>query len=267
MQIAVVDDRSPNGRSREIVERLAPARVEFFEQPRNVGLAGNWNTGIERARGEWVHIFHQDDLLMPGFYEKLGAAESGGPAVGAAFCRHSVIDAEGQTTLTSDPERPEPGVIAGWDALIVRGQRVRCPAIVVRRSTYERVGGFRTDLVFALDWEMWIRIAFAFEVWYEPEILASHREHDDNETHRLAGLDAQLPDIKKALRLVRDGASGPRRRMALESLYGYLVGYGWLSFNRGDRPGALRRGVEAARLIPLRADAWRMMALAATRRV
>ena len=37
--------------------------------------------------------------------------------------------------------------------------RVRSPGIVVRRSAYEQVGGFRTDLPHAADWEMWTRLA------------------------------------------------------------------------------------------------------------
>ena len=35
---------------------------------RTNGLAGIWNRCIERARGEWVHILHQDDIVLPGFY-------------------------------------------------------------------------------------------------------------------------------------------------------------------------------------------------------
>jgi hypothetical protein len=39
--------------------------------------------------------------------------------------------------------------------MIAQRQRVQCPAAVVARSTYESVGGYRTDLRLALDWEMW----------------------------------------------------------------------------------------------------------------
>lgn len=72
MQIEVIDDASPNGAPTEFIRKLAGKRVTVHCEPRNLELAGIWNRCIERARGEWVHILHQDDLVYPGFYEQLG---------------------------------------------------------------------------------------------------------------------------------------------------------------------------------------------------
>ncbi len=86
MQIEVVDDCSPSVDVKKMVESIAGERVAFSQTPKNSGLAGCWNTCIERARGEWVHILHQDDIVQPGFYAALrkGTDDS---KVGAAFCR------------------------------------------------------------------------------------------------------------------------------------------------------------------------------------
>jgi glycosyltransferase involved in cell wall biosynthesis len=89
MQIAVVDDCSPSGVAAQIVDRVAPGRVEFHRQPSNVGLAANWNGCIERARGHWIHLLHQDDVVLARFYERLGRAGRECPDAGAAFCRQS----------------------------------------------------------------------------------------------------------------------------------------------------------------------------------
>ncbi len=56
----------------KMVRDLAGNRVNFSQTPENRGLAGCWNACIERARGEWVHILHQDDYVLPGFYEEVG---------------------------------------------------------------------------------------------------------------------------------------------------------------------------------------------------
>ena len=37
-------------------------------------------SAIERARGEWVHLLNDDDLVLPGFYAKLRAGLEGQPA-------------------------------------------------------------------------------------------------------------------------------------------------------------------------------------------
>jgi glycosyltransferase involved in cell wall biosynthesis len=211
MQIAVVDDRSPNGRSREIVEKLAPDRVEFHEQPSNVGLAGNWNSCIEKSRGHWVHILHQDDLVVLGFYERMERPARERPDVGAAFCRYAYIDGSGDRVGLAAAESETPGVLEGWADLIAVGQRIECPSIVVKRAVYENLGGFRDDLCYALDWEMWVRIAFRYPVWHEPEILACWRRHDASESKRLEGLNLQLPDFDKALTVFHGFAPEAKR--------------------------------------------------------
>lgn len=202
MQIAVVDDCSPNGEARRIVERVAPGRVEFLPQPRNVGLAGNWNGAIRMARGRWVHLLHQDDWIFPGFYEKLGRAEAACPDAQAAFCRHLFIDGDGHWLRISDLEQREPGVLDGWQRAISQSQRIQCASIVVRREFYERYGGYRADLCSALDWEMWNRIAAHGPVWYEPAVLACWRTHPANESSRLSRTGADMRDLFRTIDII-----------------------------------------------------------------
>jgi glycosyltransferase involved in cell wall biosynthesis len=201
MQIAVVDDCSTTRRHEDVARALAPDRIELVRQPQNRGLAGNWNTCLEQSRGHWVHILHQDDLVLPGFYERLARAGEHAE-VGAAFCRHSIIDADGRELIRKPLERPTSGVLDDWLATIAQAQHVQCASIVVRRAVYERIGGFRDELHFALDWEMWVRISAACPVWYEPELLALYRLHENSQTNCLSRQSAIIPDMLKAIRIV-----------------------------------------------------------------
>ena len=85
-----------------------------------------------------------------------------------------------------------------------------------RRSGDEAVGGFRTDLHHAADWDMWVRLALHGPVWFEDRVLARYRIHESQDTaarvhdasnigERVAALDliaAQLPpgERRRALR-------------------------------------------------------------------
>jgi hypothetical protein len=178
--------------------------VEYHRNAANLRLAGNWNRSIGLARGRWVHLMHQDDLVGPGFYQAMARADEAGPDVGAAFCRHAFIDAQGLTTHVSEPEQDWSGRLGDALARISRSQIVQCPSIVVRRAAYESLGGFRPDLKYALDWEMWVRIAGAYAFWYEPETLASYRTHQGNESARLRRDDAVADDILRTIAIVRE---------------------------------------------------------------
>ena len=63
MQIEVVDDISKDGDVAALVERVGKGRVQFYQQPVNVGNVRNFETCINRARGHYVHLLHGDDYV------------------------------------------------------------------------------------------------------------------------------------------------------------------------------------------------------------
>lgn len=200
MQIEVVDDCSPKVDVVALVRKIAGDRVKVSQTPGNLGLAGCWNTCIERARGEWVHILHQDDLVFPGFYRQLGDGIMASPEVGAAFCRHAFVAADNHWVNQSPLEQPAAGVLKNFNQLLARGCVLQCPSIVVKRSAYEKLGGYSLELKYALDWEMWLRIAAQYSVWYEPTILACYRTHGGSETGKLVQTGQNLREISCLLK-------------------------------------------------------------------
>ena len=84
---------------------------------------------------------------------------------------------------------------------IAETQRIQCPAAVVKREVYERLGGFRSELRYALDWEMWVRIAARYDVWYEPAVLAHYRRHRSAESARLEASGRINVDLMNAIEL------------------------------------------------------------------
>lgn len=177
MQIEVVDDCSTVGDAEAIVREIGKGRVSFYRRPYNVGQAGNWNTCIQRARGHWVHILHDDDTILPGFYSRLRSALEKESSVGAAFCRHIYMDEEGHWQYLSVLEMPVSGILPDWIERVSPGV-IQTPAVVVKRSVYEKLGGVCPELKYMLDLEMWMRIALHYPWWYEPQPLACYRSQN-----------------------------------------------------------------------------------------
>lgn len=202
MQIMVVDDTRQPGFTAAIVRSVDPhGRIEVVENERRLGIAGNWNRAIAHARGDLVHLLHQDDYVLPGFYERIDRGFRRSPAAGMALCRSRIIDGRERHVRVNSRLRLTSGLISNWLPQIAVRQRVQTPAVVVRRETYEAVGGFHTDLCQALDWEMWVRIAARFAVWYEPRTLAVYRRHGKNESARLLARNEVWPDLARAIRM------------------------------------------------------------------
>jgi hypothetical protein len=200
MQIGVIDDCSDNDTAFEVTHRVGAGRVTFHRESENRGLANSWSRCIERARGHWVHILHQDDIVLPGFYDRMrkGAEDS---KAGAIFCRHAVMNSQGHWLQLSELHRESPGLLDDWHAKITAQQLIQCAAIAVRRRVYEQLGGFLPHLRFVADWEMWQRIASQFPVCFEPSILACYRVHGSSATSRLRLDAADVRDVRKMIDL------------------------------------------------------------------
>jgi hypothetical protein len=201
MEIALIDDCSVAVDPRECVPRSARERVAWFRHERHVGIGPNWNTCIQRARGHWVHLLHQDDLVRRDFYDRLRTGIESAPSAGAAFCRDVLIDAGGQPIGAQRLIRATPGIVDDWVEHVFVGLDLRASALVVKRAAYEALGGFRLDLPYALDWDMWKRVAAAYPLWYEPEPLACYRRHPASATFTFTRSGANIAEIGRSIAL------------------------------------------------------------------
>jgi glycosyltransferase involved in cell wall biosynthesis len=176
MQIEVVDDHSTQDDPATVVEEVGHGRVAFYRQPTNLGHTRNFETCLRRSRGMLVHLLHGDDCVRDGFYRAMEHAFGEHPEIGAAFCRYIAIDEEGRWLSTAPLEQPASGVLPNWLETIAVGQRLQAPCMTVRREVYERLGGFDDRIrYYGEDWEMWVRIAAHYPVWYQAEPLALYR--------------------------------------------------------------------------------------------
>ncbi len=202
MQIEVVDDASTLDDPESVVRQVAGNRVTFVRQPANVGHIRNFATCLQRARGHYVHLLHGDDFVLPGFYEAMQRGFESDPAVGAAFCRWMMVDEQSQRLSVVEPLQSGAGPLPDAAARLAEEQRIVTPSIAVRRTAYERLGGFDDRLRCAEDWEMWVRIAASHAVWYEPATLAAYRTHQDSNTGRHFRLAGELDYTRKAISML-----------------------------------------------------------------
>ncbi len=201
VQIEIVDDCSTRIDVQQLIAEMGWDQVTYSRQPHNLGLIDNWNDCIARSRGKWVHLLHQDDKVLPGFYQSLYSALSQDAyrSVGAAFCQHYFIDQNSQPFSASGLEQSVPGILENWIEKIAVYQRIQFAAIAVKREVYETLGGFNHAAESAADWEMWKRIAAYYPVWYEPQVLACFRLHNFSESSRLISSGKNIDDTFKSI--------------------------------------------------------------------
>jgi glycosyltransferase involved in cell wall biosynthesis len=186
VQIEIIDNCSTEGDIEKIVSEISDPRVTFYRQSHHVSMSENWTTCIQRAKGRWVHILHDDDMVLPGFYKKYSEFIRNYPDAVMLFCRSLTIDENDRwTTIVNDKRIPSSdGTLENAMGNLLSGNFICTPSVVVSRQMYETVGGFSSRIEYSPDWEMWIRIASIGRIGYIDRPLSLYRIHPGAETHK-----------------------------------------------------------------------------------
>jgi glycosyltransferase involved in cell wall biosynthesis len=203
MQIEVIDDCSTDDNVEAIVNDIGKGRIGFFRQTENVGSLRNFETCINRSRGQLIHILHGDDMVEPGFYSEIKNLFKKHSSIGAAFTGLTAIDEKNGFVYHNNHVRDTPGIIDDWLLTIAVKQRLQVCSMVVKRSVYEELGSFYA-VHYGEDWEMWARIATKFQVAYSPKDLALYRVHSNNISTRFSSTGQNIKDIKTVVGIIQN---------------------------------------------------------------
>ncbi len=212
MQIEVVDNASTQGDIAAFVQRVGKGRVSFYRHPQSVGgCMQNFNSCIQRSRGQLVHILHSDDYVLPGFYQAYSKAAAAHPEKALFVCRVFDVDAQGNledlsprlTYLEHPQNDPSPQFYVN---------DIRFPGVVVRRSFYEAFGGFYEHIIHAHDWELWMRALQLKGGLAINEALACYRVFPQSSTAKLFRTAANLHDVLRVGQVFQQYANFDHRR-------------------------------------------------------
>lgn len=223
MQIEVVDDCSTDGDVAALVKEIGGGRVKYYRQEANYGSLRNFETCINRAEGQWVHLLHGDDCVKPGFYNEIKSLFQAYNQAGAVFTNNNYIDEWGSVFSVRDQLLNKTGIIDGFLLKIAKWPRLEPAAIVVKRAVYEDLGSFY-GVHYGEDWEMWTRIAANFPVAYSPRCLASYRVlRDGNITQKSYLTGQNVNDMLTVINTIQNYLPAENRKDIKETALKYYA--------------------------------------------
>lgn len=196
-EILVIDDGSKDNTREVMAKYEEPVRYVYKD---NAGLSAARNTGIEKARYDFVAFLDADDEFLPGILRKsMSKFVEKGEDFGLVACDNVFIDIDGKslphTRHGDNPSRE----ISVRDILI--RTRFSPTGAFVRKSVFETCGDFDTSLRSTEDRDMWIRIASKSRVWFQGEPLVHIRKHGNNMSNNAVQQSANMVVVlRKAYR-------------------------------------------------------------------
>lgn len=206
-ELLVVDDRSSDG-TLDIVRSFSDSRIRVVRNDERLGLPGNWNRCLSLAQGEFLTLFHQDDVMQPQNLEQKVERLTSGPDI--VFV-HSGAELLMEKSAPSAPVdwiegSSEDFMLEGrlyFYKLLFRGNVVCAPTVLARRQRLLGLGGFDEDLGFTSDYEMWMKLCLEGKVSFISQPLIQYRWHAKNTSHAYRferGVEESLVAGRRALK-------------------------------------------------------------------
>lgn len=198
LEVIVGDDASTDG-TPDHAASFGDPRIQVYRFAERAGLGANWNRTLQLARGEFVALVCQDDLVAPQWASKLVGLLERHPEADLAFCRRSFRfeDDTSRTLLSGFFEHRYPDILQPFYSRIgeVVSQEVMVEEafrhlfeinligepsfVIVRRTAHPVRQGFNASLGQMIDWEFFTRFFSERPVLHCPEVLGEFRLHAD----------------------------------------------------------------------------------------
>ncbi len=189
-EVIVVDDGSIDGTAE--VASGYPDVICISQETR--GLAAARNRGLSRSTGEYLVFLDADDRLLPEALAVGVRSLDTHPECAFVYGRSQWISVDGapvpaptQYCIGEEPYR----------SLLERNCVWGCMTVMFRRSVLEAVSGFDASLAAAEDYDLYLRIARKFPIYFHGAVVAEYRRHEANMSKNAGTM------LKSVLRVLR----------------------------------------------------------------
>ncbi len=203
-EFIIIDDESTD-KTWEILTQYAnrDQRVKLFKNKENIGLTKSLNRGLEFATGEYIARQDADDVSLPDRFKLQTCFLDDNVDVGAIGTSAEVINEQGKFLEQSYVIREHESI----QACLLVNNCLFHSSMMVRRSLMQALGGYREELRYAQDYDIWWRISRLARIENLPDILVRVRRSAKN-ISKLYRHEQLLSALEISLRIVQESLKG-----------------------------------------------------------
>jgi len=204
IEVIISDNCSTDNTIALIKKFAAKNNWTYILNEQNIGAGLNMNKLITSATGEFIAIYHSDDVYDSEIVSKSVSFLTTSPECGFLSTLATVIDSDGNELGMLDLPKSlkskkrniynfEEIFAAILDSFL---PFLITPTVMVRKSAYDELGQFKIHEKYksAGDYEMWLRILKKFPAGIIPESLVKYRKHAQQGSQKEIRENYGLPD-------------------------------------------------------------------------
>lgn len=184
-ELIVVDDGSTDGTA-QIVTTIGDPRI-FYRYQHNQGCPAALNTGLQKARSQFVTILASDDLLLPEALSTLHKTLEEHEEADVVYGDGYIVDEQGQVVGELAQYRRVP-FGETLDSMVVASPVVGVHSAMMRRKALDHLEGPFDELMSGYeDWDLFVRMkAQGSAFLYVSKPVCSYRFHGANKSAPLS---------------------------------------------------------------------------------
>lgn len=186
-RLVVCDDGSTDD-TWTIVNKYAGPRCTILKNSANRGLFPTLNRLMGEVQTDWVHLWSQDDRMLPDCLRRTVEFARTYPDVGMIYSRMHFIDENGRRLPERKLDDPTPPVVepllAAQIMFYFGSIAGNIANVTIRKSAFDALGNFREDLKVSGDLEYWTRLSKHYNIGHQKENLIELRDHADQFSRR-----------------------------------------------------------------------------------
>jgi glycosyltransferase involved in cell wall biosynthesis len=177
IELIVIDDGSKDS-SPEILKKLQEQYGFTLECQQNMGLSRTLNkAAVKYGHGKYISYLASDDYWAKDKIEQEVAFMESHPEIGLVYGKAYIISKSGNI-VEPPPLDARPAGKVTFEELFVRN-RITALTTLFRRDVFDEVGRFNENTPIE-DWDLWLRIAAKYPVYFMDSYMGYYREHMTN---------------------------------------------------------------------------------------
>lgn len=175
LEYIIIDGGSTDG-SVEIIRKYE-SQLSFWISERDKGQTNAINKGFNRAKGEIFAWLNSDDIYEPGAIRAAVEALISDPSLGFVYGDCNFIDSHDRVIGKFDARQTD------LEKLLRGYVHIPQQAFFFRGELWKKVGPLDENIYFAMDYDLWLRLARIAPFRYLPgKVWADFRLHEDAKT-------------------------------------------------------------------------------------